>query len=269
MLVLLVGLWFGARAVWDRLHPILLPSSCEVSQARGGPFGYPPDKFANAATVAALAVKRDLPTRAAVIATATALQESKLRNLEHGDRDSVGLFQQRPSQGWGTVAQILDPVYATSAFYDHLVRVPGWDRRPLTEVAQAVQRSGFPDAYAKHEAEASALALALTGDRPAAATCRLEEPESTWSRRRVREHAARETGLSGRDTPRGVEWTAPDTRSAWMLGSWALAHAQRHGTLRVSVGDRTWTRSMAEDASRWAPAAEPLPATTVRIDVTR
>ncbi|MBN1174954.1 MAG: C40 family peptidase [Micromonosporaceae bacterium] len=98
-----------------------------------------------------VAAQRGLPVRAAVIAIATALQESTLRNLTYGDRDSLGLFQQRPSQGWGTPEQILDPVHASNSFYDHLVKVPHWDTIPLAQAAQAVQRSAFPSAYARWE----------------------------------------------------------------------------------------------------------------------
>src|SRR2546423_3068548 len=94
------------------------------------------EQAGNAATIAAVAVRRGLPRRAAAIAIATAMQESKLRNLAYGDRDSVGLFQQRPSMGWGSAAQIRDPVYAAGKFYDELVHVPGWAHRPLTEAAQ-------------------------------------------------------------------------------------------------------------------------------------
>jgi hypothetical protein len=125
----------------------------------------------NAALIAAVAVRRGLPARAVTIALATAFQESKLRNLTGGDRDSLGLFQQRPSQGWGTRAQILDPVYATNAFYDALVQVDGYLDLPITVAAQRVQRSAFPDAYAQHEAGARVAASALTGWSPGRFSC--------------------------------------------------------------------------------------------------
>ncbi|MEW5535664.1 hypothetical protein AB1328_37815, partial [Streptomyces virginiae] len=80
-----------------------------------------------------------------------------------GDRDSLGLFQQRPSMGWGTPEQITDPVYSAGIFYDHLVDVPGYSRLPLTVAAQKVQRSGFPQAYAKHEPDATVLTAAFAG----------------------------------------------------------------------------------------------------------
>jgi hypothetical protein len=128
----------------------------------------------NATLISAIAVQRGLPARAASIALATAYQESKLTNIDYGDRDSVGLFQQRPSQGWGTEEQLLDPVYATNAFYDALVKVDGYEDMEITEAAQHVQRSGFPNAYADHEADARALASALTGYSEAAFTCDLD-----------------------------------------------------------------------------------------------
>ena len=108
-----------------------------------------------------MAHDRGLPERAVVIALATAQQESRLRNLDYGDRDSLGLFQQRPSQGWGTEGQVQDPAYAAGKFYDHLVQVPGWDTGRLTDVAQAVQRSGFPEAYQQWEPMATELAAVL------------------------------------------------------------------------------------------------------------
>jgi hypothetical protein len=120
------------------------------------------EQAANARAIADVAQARKLPVRALVIALATAEQESHLRNLPYGDRDSLGLFQQRPSQGWGTPAQVQDPAYAAGRFFDHLVQVPGWQTGRLTDVAQTVQRSAFPGAYQKWEATATELATALT-----------------------------------------------------------------------------------------------------------
>ena len=120
-----------------------------------------PEQAGNASIIAGVAWDRGLPDRAVVIALATAQQESGLRNIDYGDRDSLGLFQQRPSMGWGTEAQVQDPVYATGRFLDRLVQVPGWQTGRLTEVAQTVQRSGFPEAYQRHEAMAIDLTAAL------------------------------------------------------------------------------------------------------------
>ncbi len=137
----------------------------------GQSYDFTPEQAANAATISAVGTSRDLPERAVTIALATALQESGLRNIAHGDRDSLGLFQQRPSQGWGTEQQIQDPVYAAGEFYEHLVKVADYERLPLTVAAQKVQRSGYPEAYAKHEPDATLLAAALTGRSAASLTC--------------------------------------------------------------------------------------------------
>jgi hypothetical protein len=121
------------------------------------------EQLDNAAAVVGASEGLGLPRRAAVIAVATALQESSLRVLdqEQSDRDSAGLFQQRPSQGWGSVEQVMDRTYAAERFLEELVRIPGWRRLPLTVVAQQVQRSAYPGAYARWEPTAVALVDAL------------------------------------------------------------------------------------------------------------
>ena len=122
----------------------------------GSPGGAPvtaadltPEQRQNAGIIVSTARSLNAPPRAWVIALATAMQESNLRNIPYGDRDSEGLFQQRPSQGWGTPAEVTDPVHATSTFLQRLLAVPGWDAMALTDAAQIVQRSAFPDAYAQ------------------------------------------------------------------------------------------------------------------------
>ncbi|MER5970734.1 C40 family peptidase [Streptomyces sp. NPDC002055] len=121
----------------------------------------PAEQVPNAKTIQATGVAMNIPARGQVVALATALQESGLRNLTYGDRDSLGLFQQRPSMGWGTANQILDPVHASTKFYEGLKKVSGWQSLSVTQAAQAVQRSGFPEAYAKWEPLATALQKAI------------------------------------------------------------------------------------------------------------
>jgi murein DD-endopeptidase MepM/ murein hydrolase activator NlpD len=119
------------------------------------------EQVTNATTIVAVGARLRVPPYGWVVAVATAMQESRLRNLgdlgERNDHDSLGLFQQRPSQGWGTPAQLMDPVYAATAFYVTLLRVPGWQQLPVTVAAQRVQRSAYPDAYEKWSADARAL----------------------------------------------------------------------------------------------------------------
>ncbi|MDT3395346.1 C40 family peptidase [Streptomyces sp. B1866] len=157
----------------------------------------PAVQMVNAKVIQATGVAMGVPARGQVVALATALQESGLRNLDHGDRDSLGLFQQRPSQGWGSAEQILDPVYASTRFYQALRRVTGWESMTVAQAAQAVQKSGVPDAYAKWEPLATALqqalATALTPDVPTAS------PAPTPGSPSAVPSAAVAQGLSGCD----------------------------------------------------------------------
>jgi len=115
----------------------------------------------NAQTIVQVAVSRQLPRRAAVVAVSVAIVESQLRNVSHGHADSLGLFQQRPSQGWGPPETVLNPALATAAFLDRLVDVPGWAAMPPGVAAQTVQRSAYPPRYAPAEAAAAALVAYL------------------------------------------------------------------------------------------------------------
>jgi len=129
-------------------------------------------QWRNARIIVDEARRLGLPPRAAVIAIAAARQESALRNLRYGDLDSLGLFQQRPSMGWGTVSQVLDPVYAARSFYRALADVPGWQAMPVTRAAQTVQRSAFPDAYARWELLATQVVARLAVADADELTCR-------------------------------------------------------------------------------------------------
>lgn len=126
----------------------------------------PAEQVPNAQTIVATGLSLDVPKRGQIVALATAMQESRLRNLASGDRDSLGLFQQRPSMGWGTAEQIRDPVYASERFYKALLKVKGWQQMTVTQAAQAVQKSGFPDAYAQWEPLATALQKAIAATFP-------------------------------------------------------------------------------------------------------
>ena len=136
----------------------------------------------NAEIITRAAVKRSLPDHAATVAIATAMQETRLMNLSYGDRDSVGLFQQRPSQGWGTKEQLMDETYAANRFYDELVKVPNWQSVPVEDAAQSVQRSQYPDRYADWTNLARTWAAGLTGETGAGVACALEPAQlRTWT----------------------------------------------------------------------------------------
>lgn len=224
----------------------------------GGRVELSPGQAANAATIAAVASSRGLPERAVTIALATAMQESELENIGHGDRDSLGLFQQRPSQGWGSERQILDPVYSANEFYEVLEDVPGYSRLPLTVAAQKVQKSGFPQAYAKHEADASVLAAALTGREARALNCTVR-PDATPPRggvEQVGRRVSREFGdAAGRVSYEGRTLRlrpgddGPGGRGA-ALASWAVANARALGVERVVHGKSVWTAKASAEGWR-------------------
>jgi hypothetical protein len=156
-------------AAGQRGSAALTPSQQLLPAAVSGPQAYLPmttDRVANAATIVQQALAKHMGLRSAVIAVATAMQESALQNLQYGTYDSLGLFQQRPSAGWGTPAQITNPVYASDAFLNALAQYqagnPGWATQPLWQAAQGVQNSGFPYAYAKWEVQAAQIVADAT-----------------------------------------------------------------------------------------------------------
>ncbi|WP_036553871.1 hypothetical protein [Nocardioides insulae] len=209
------------------------------------------DQSGNAALIVALSVRRGLPARAGTIALATAMQESKLYNIDYGDRDSLGLFQQRPSQGWGTPAQVRDPVHATERFYDGLVTVGGYESMPITDAAQAVQRSAYPEAYAQHESAARALASALSGQSPRALTCELDPPAEGHPAEVRRDLETAFGATIGTPVVRGRSVTAavgtPD--HGWAMAHYLIARAERLGISRVAY--HGWAWSAADSPEGW------------------
>jgi hypothetical protein len=203
-------------------------------------------QMANAATIAAVGVRRKMPERAVVVALATALQESKLENIEHGDRDSIGLFQQRPSQGWGTREEIQDPRYSAGRFYSALKKVKGYQEMRVTDAAQRVQRSAYPNAYEKWADESAVLARALTGRATGAVECTVDgEP----ALRGAAAAAALMEGLRldwgkglGRAGERvaGVTVAVTDVGAGWRYAHWLVSHAKDTGLERVRFADLEW-----------------------------
>jgi hypothetical protein len=248
---------------------------CRVVSADGDgeAYAFTPEQAVNAATITAVGLNRGLPERAVTIALATALQESALRNIAHGDRDSLGLFQQRPSQGWGTPRQIMDPAYAAGMFYEHLVKVPDYEELALTDAAQRVQRSGYPLAYAKHEPDATLLAAALTGRAAATLTCEgrpvggaVTGPDAVRAAlvrdfgRDAMAQAGAEVGAPGsrstaeaaRTSGRTVTVPVEAGRRGWQLAHWAVANASALRIQRVAYAGREWTAGTTD--SEWRPS---------------
>ncbi|MGC0405297.1 cell wall-associated NlpC family hydrolase [Streptomyces sp. SAI-126] len=150
--------------VVEQVTKILNGADAKTVRVEG--LSLPEEQIPNARTIVATGISLNVPEKGQIIALATAMQESRLRNLSSGDRDSLGLFQQRPSQGWGTAAQIRDPVYASTQFYKHLIAVDGWQQLTVAQAAQKVQRSAYPDAYADWEDLATALQKAIGATFP-------------------------------------------------------------------------------------------------------
>lgn len=212
-----------------------------------------PDQAGNAALIAAVSVRRGMPARAATIGIATAVQESKLRNIDYGDTagpDSRGLFQQRPSQGWGTQAQVLDPLYAANRFYEELDTFD-YVTMPITEAAQKVQRSAYPEAYADHEPEGRAYASALTGNSPAALNCVLRKATAAGNPQTVADSAEAAFGDLGATVEGRNVILDADGKRGWAVAQWAVANAAAHQSTSVGHAGLVWNR--AEDG--WVPAS--------------
>jgi hypothetical protein len=259
-------------AFWRGSGPLPDPEGCSVS-LDGHRVDLSTEQSENATLIAAIGIRRGLPARAVSIALATAYQESKIVNLDHGDRDSLGLFQQRPSMGWGTAQQVQNPTYATNAFYDALVKVPDYESMRITEAAQKVQRSGFPEAYSDHEIDARALASVLTGySQGGRFTCVVHEPQSKGSGDRVVRQVQRAFGdldIRRTGSRQDVALTVPDTeagrRLGWSVSQFVVAHGVRWHPHAVAYAGKQW--HVGRDSEHGWRSGGGEPATRVRISM--
>ena len=277
-----VGAVAATLVLVDRgVRPGILDSSGCTAEVDGHEVTIDLKQAENASLITAIAMQRGMPARAASIALATAFQESKLYNLDYGDRDSVGLFQQRPSQGWGTVAQLTDPEFAANAFYDALTGIDGYPEMEITVAAQEVQRSAYPDAYADHEEDARALASALTGNSPRGLWCDVpgdaDEASDDLDEQGLvaraaavrRDLEARFGALSlGGFEPAGVSSghmegsahyegraidvffrpvNAENTKQGWAMATYLVANADRLDINTLIFDDRVWKAGSRSD----------------------
>jgi hypothetical protein len=240
------GLYLGLRHWADDITLPLPRLGPDCTVDAGGTVSLDADQLSNAATIAAVGVRQKMPERAVVVALATALQESKLENLGGGDRDSIGLFQQRPSKGWGPPGKLRDPRYAARKFYGALRKVRGWEELPVTEAAQRVQRSAYPTAYERWADEAEVLTKALLGHATGAVECSVPDEPA------MRGTAAAEALDQGLRLDWGRLQTAPreagglsvavsDARAGWRYAHWLVSRAADHGVRRVHFADLEWT----------------------------
>ena len=209
-----------------------------------------PEQAAVAATIAGVAARHRLPRQAVTIALAAALQESKLHNLDYGDRDSIGIFQQRPSEGWGSATELQDPVYATTKFYAALARVHGYTTMPVYQAAQDVQHSADGSAYQQWTDIAGQLTGAFTGRSPHTVSC-WYTPSGQANLAGVKKQIRQTFGPAGR---KAVVVTISTARSAkkkvavlqvqraaaWTVASWLVAHAEAYHLSDVRYAGFTW-----------------------------
>lgn len=244
-------------------------SGCE---ADGGsdPVMLNTEQAAIAATIAGVAHARRLPTGAVTIAYATAMQESHMQNLRSGDLDSVGVFQQRPSEGWGPPSQLIDPVYATGKFFAALVKVPGYLHIPIDQAAQAVQHSADGSAYQKYANEAAGLSGAFTGQTPHAVWCwyasgSTQRAPASPEIIPMRQQLTRTFGrLAVRQDTAASSVTVADVvvrhqTAGWAVASWLVTHATAYRISNVlyagyqwseAAGSKGWTRDPTAPSGR-------------------
>jgi hypothetical protein len=266
-LLVLAGIAVLAKGLFDAAVPDHEPLPGEercVATASGQSVAVDTEQAHYAAVISGLSVRRGLAPRAASIALATAYQESGIRNLDHGDRDSLGLFQQRPSMGWGTEEQLQNPYFATNAFYDALIKVEDWEAGDITEIAQNIQISAYPDAYRAHESDARVLASVLTGHSPAGIRCLVRDSEPgdvkglTKSLRKTYQ-------IKPKRAEKTITVKADSAGLAWSYAHYAVANAQGYGVERVQVGGQ---QLIIDDMRlpQWQDV-EPIGKRTVRITV--
>lgn len=245
VVVLLVAATVGYLALEHSSTPLTpRPTGCVAGTGKDG-VGLTVSQAGIAATIAGVASEHKMPTRAVAIAYATALQESKLANLDYGDLDSLGVFQQRPSEGWGTPKEILNPVYATTRFFAALAKVPHYRRLPIWEAAQDVQHSADGSAYGQYATVGTDMASAFTGNVPHAVWCSYG---SGVGKARLASARQALTGAFGPIAGQAVadpavSLTVRDARQGWAVASWLVCDAASYGISYVRYDGYQWRAS--------------------------
>jgi len=266
--VVLIALGLGLY-VWLRGHELTAPVPGQqrcVATASNHSVVVDLEQAHYTSIIVGLSVKRRLASRAASIAMATVYQETGIRNLDHGDRDSVGLFQQRPSQGWGTAKQLQDPYYATGKFYDALVKIKNWETDDINDVAQKVQRSGYPEAYRDHEADARVLASTLTGHSPAGFSCLEREGNPGRPTALVKSIEKTFGKVSDQIEDKVITIEADSDALAWAYAGHALANSKLYGVVLIKVGGRQWQTEVF-NLPTWTGSTPALGSSRVEITV--
>jgi hypothetical protein len=237
VLAVLAAAALGGRALWHAAQSAVKSDGCDF-----GSYRLNLSRSQNAASMVSVVISRKLPERAAVLVLGAALQESKLDNIPdgQGDRDSVGILQQRPSQGWGDAANLSDIRYATGKFLDALVKVPNWQSDSLAVVVQKVQISADGSAYAKHEAQAKQMSDALMGVTAAGVKCDYALPAKVAAASSVSSGLSKELPVN---TPTASGTTLSVPRAGWPTAAWLVAHGSMYGIEKVSYSGKVWQRN--------------------------
>lgn len=243
VLLAAVGLYAALRHVAPSLLPGASSSFCDA-RANGQVIPLDTGQAGIASTIAGVARQRAMPRRAVTVAYATALQESKLSNLDYGDLDSVGVFQQRPSQGWGSTRQLEDPVYATTKFFAALAVVPRYQHLPVYQAAQAVQHSAYGPAYQQYAQMAADMASAFTGQSPHAVWCWFNSPARKTNLTAAARELARAFGpvtvVHAAADP-SMEYRVRGTADGWAVAAWLVSHASAYGIHEIRYRGYQWT----------------------------
>jgi hypothetical protein len=263
-----VGTYLAVRSLAPVIAPVLAGSGCSAAATHQSVL-LDTQQASIAATIAGVAHQESMPSQAVTIAYATAMQESKLHNLDYGTSDSVGVFQQRPSQGWGPARKLENPVYAATKFFHALKSVQGYRTMPVYQAAQAVQHSADGSAYMQYQRMATEMASAFTGQREHAVYC--------WSTADGPRHpnvAAITQGLASTFGQATAELGRParhqtmlvpigHPRLGWTVASWLVTHASTYGIHQVRFGGYQWRASAGTKG--WVRDAGAPPAGTIQL----
>jgi hypothetical protein len=247
---------YFAYSAYQHVTPFLTGPGCQAGSGTSA-VSQDPQQASIAATIAAVAASERLPARAVTVAYATAMQESHMHNLDYGDQDSVGVFQQRPSEGWGTASELEDPVYATGKFFGALIRLPGWLDLPVDQAAQAVQHSADGSAYSQYDLMAATLTSAYTGQRAHAVWC--WPGPGPQPRQNIAAHGRPVTSFTvSRSAKTAAAAVQVRPADAWTVASWLVTHAAAYGLTDVRYDGYQWTA--AAGSQGWRPETRAPPA---------
>jgi len=267
-LVVAAGIFLAVRALAPVIEPALTGSGCSAVSGHQSVL-LDTQQGSIAATIAGVAHQESMPRAAVTIAYATAMQESKLHDLTYGDMDSVGVFQQRPSQGWGPARKLENPIYATTKFFGALKHIRGYQKMPVYQAAQAVQRSADGSAYIQYERMAAEMTSAFTGQHGHAVYCwpaagGLRHADKAGITEGLASTFGQSTADLARSGPRHtMQVRIGRTRLGWAVSSWLVTHAGTYDIHQVRFSGYQWRA--AAGTKGWVRDAGAPPAGTIQL----